>query len=534
MSNKIGRVHEGKRSFAHVGAEVMGQAAQYFVAALVIAVCVIVPLYAEDGYNQIGNAKFEVYRAIMITGCPLILIVSAIYFAFAMKGNKKTDVSVIDGFVAAYLIATCVSVLAGGFYQDALWGYYGWNMGLLSQVSFVLLYFFLSRFGKYYRAMLTILCGAACIVYVIGILHRLLIDPIGFYEGLEYFQKAQFLSTLGQASWYGSFLAVTLPVGIGVFLYADGRAWRIFGCIYTILGFCTLVTQNSDSAYFGLAGALLIFFLLSVCGRETMCRFMGVLTLFFAAGKLMYYLLQIHPNPELEPDFVTKIMWTSGLTWVLFFLCLAVTAVLYGMGQKEPELRYLAALLSKIRWIVLLAVFVAIAGVVALIVLQTRGLLPERVADRLAGISYFNWNDSWGNGRGRIWQFSAKVFWEEKWRYKLFGVGPDCFSSYLNAYYSAEEELLWGEKQLTNAHNEWLNILINGGILGAAAYIGIYVTAVARFMRNHRKDILLAGIAAACISYMCYNFFCYQQVLCTPFVFILMGIGEYIARQKSE
>ena len=127
-----------------------------------------------------------------------------------------------------------------------------------------------------------------------------------------------------------------------------------------------------------------------------------------------------------------------------------------------------------------------------------------------------------------------KVFSEEKWWHKLFGIGPDCFSSYLNAYYSAEEALLWGEKQLTNAHNEWLNILINAGIMGAAAYLGIYVTAIRSFMQNHRQDILLAGIAAACVSYMCYNFFCYQQVLCTPFIFILMGIGEYIVRKKSE
>lgn len=533
MSNKIGNVYEKKRSFAQAGADITGRAAQYLVAALAIAVCVIVPLYAQDGYNQIGNAKYEVYKAVMLAGCPLLLIVAAVFLVFEIKGNRKTDCSVTDGFVAAYLILTCVSVISGGFYEDALWGYYGWNMGLLSQVSFVLLYFFLSRFGRYYRVILTTLCATACIVYVIGILHRMMIDPIGFYDGLEYFQKAQFLSTLGQASWYGSFLAVTLPAGIGVFLYANSRVWRVLGCIYTVLGFCTLVTQNSDSAYFGLAGALLLFFLLPVGRRDTMCRFMGTLTLFFAAGKLMYFLLQIHPNPEFKPDFVTKLMWTSGVTWGLLVICLAATVVLYLFGKKEPPISYPAALMEKLRGIVPLVVLAAIAGAVALIVLQTRGILPEKISDRLAGISYFNWNDGWGNGRGRIWQFCVKVFSEEKWVHKLFGVGPDCFSSYLNAYYSEEEALLWGEKQLTNAHNEWLNILINGGIAGAAAYIGIYVTAIVRFVRSHEKDILLAGIAAACISYMCYNFFCYQQVLCTPFVFIIMGTGEYIVRQRS-
>ena len=39
------------------------------------------------------------------------------------------------------------------------------------------------------------------------------------------------------------------------------------------------------------------------------------------------------------------------------------------------------------------------------------------------------------------------------------------------------------------------------------------------------------GIVASMVSYMAYNFFCYQQVLCTPFIFLLMGIGEYMTRQ---
>lgn len=33
---------------------------------------------------------------------------------------------------------------------------------------------------------------------------------------------------------------------------------------------------------------------------------------------------------------------------------------------------------------------------------------------------------------------------------------------------------------------------------------------------------------------MAYNFFCYQQVCCTPFVFLVMGIGEYIWRREAE
>ena len=244
----------------------------------------------------------------------------------------------------------------------------------------------------------------------------------------------------------------------------------------------------------------------------------------------MYFLMQIHPNPDLEVDFITNIMWTSKVTWILLFACFATTIALY---VAETGGRKSKGSLKKVKGAVTVPIFSigAVAGIVLVIFLQAQGALPEAISKRLDTISYFNWNDDWGNGRGRIWRFSAKVFSEENVSHKLFGVGPDGFCSYVSAYHGEEEELLWGEKMLTNAHNEWLNILINGGILGAAAYLGIYVTAIRGCLRDVKRDILLAGIAAAVVSYMCYNFFCYQQVLCTPFIFILVGLGEYILRR---
>ena len=54
----------------------------------------------------------------------------------------------------------------------------------MSQLSFVLIYLAVSRFGRHYRSILIIFGGSALFVFLIGILHRMLIDPIGFYEGL--------------------------------------------------------------------------------------------------------------------------------------------------------------------------------------------------------------------------------------------------------------------------------------------------------------------------------------------------------------
>ena len=534
MGNRIVPDTDEKSLQPGSGLKVTGRLMESLFAALAIILCIVLAFYAKDGYHQIGNAKFAAYRNVMLAGYAVLFVVVIPYLLFFLKEHGKLRVSVTDGCVLAYLVLSWVAAAFGGFYEDALWGYSGWNMGLMSQLSFVLLYLFASRFGKYYRLIIAALLAAACVVYGIGILHRMLIDPIGFYDGLTNWQKTQFLSTLGQASWYGSFLAVTLPVGMGIFLYSNKKLWTILSVIFMTIGFCTLVTQNSDSAYFGLAGALIIFVMISAKERGRMYRFMLALTLFFASGKVMYYLMQLHPNPEFKADFVTGIMWTSPVTWVLLALCMIVTVVLYFMGGGKAVSRgYPASLMVRLCRFAPAAAGVVVIGMVLVIILQARGALPQGISDRLADISYWNWNNDWGNGRGRIWSFSFKMFTEAGLRHKLFGVGPDCFNSYLSAYYGEEAALFWQNTQLTNAHNEWLTSIVNLGIVGTASYLGIYVTAICRFLRLHRQNLLLAGIAAACLSYMCYNFFCYQQVLCTPFVFLLIGVGEYILREPK-
>lgn len=532
MSNKLNR-----KNGQHIdaGVEIIGQIMEYMLAIIVIAVCTAVPLYAKDGYHQIGEAKFTAYKSILVIGFTVLFVMTVVYLIFWFKEKKKWNVSVTDMMVVIYLILSGISVISGGFYNDALWGCPGWNMGFVSQLSFALLYLFLSRFGRYYRLITVVLCSVAAVVFLIGVLHRMMIDPIGFYDGLADYQKAQFLSTLGQATWYGSFLMVVLPVGTAVFLYTENRMWRVISGIYVFLGFCTLVTQNSDSAYFALAGFMLVFFGVSVEKRDSFYRFLWICTFFLAAGKLMYFLLQINPNSALEYDVITELILCSAGTWIMLAACLLGCVMLSVrkrmlQGNQSP---YPAEKMLRVRKGVLITAGALLIGIILLIVLQAKNFLPDALAERLEAIPYFNWNDSWGNGRGRIWNFSVRMYGEESLLHKLFGVGPDCFNSYVTAYYSEEAQLLWGDKLLTNAHNEWLNVLINAGLPGAAAYIGIFITAILRFLKIASGNALLTGVAAAAVSYMAYNFFCYQQVLCTPFIFIMIGIGEYIVRNEE-
>ena len=87
---------------------------------------------------------------------------------------------------------------------------------------------------------------------------------------------------------------------------------------------------------------------------------------------------------------------------------------------------------------------------------------------------------------------------------------------------------------LACAHNEWLNTLVNMGVAGFVTYIGIFLTALWRFCKKSEECPELMALAMSVMCYMGHNFFCYQQIVCTPVIFILIGVGEAIIRNKEQ
>ena len=74
-------------------------------------------------------------------------------------------------------------------------------------------------------------------------------------------------------------------------------------------------------------------------------------------------------------------------------------------------------------------------------------------------------------------------------REKAFGVGPDCFMPYSYSIPEYADKLYqyWKPNILTNAHNEFLNLLICIGIAGLLAFIAMLCMGVARFTVHHGK-----------------------------------------------
>lgn len=513
---------------------------EYLCAFWAIVLAFAVPLYMKDGYYQIGTAKYDAYARVVVFGMPVLLLLVLLYVIFAVKEkgisvqgwkNVWADMSVTDRFVLAYIVAVLISFLFCGQWEEAFWGYNGWFMGLFSQLSFVLIYFIFSRFMKDSPLVLSVLCAVSAYVFVVGIQHRLLIDTVGTYETLSDYYKTQFLSTLGQASWYSSFMTVIIPIGMFALWHLKHWALRLISGLFVLLSFMTMVTQNTDSAYFGFLAATLVLFHVSVKGADRMRRFFEVLLLFTLAPKCMQGLLKLYPNEIMTWDTISAFLLFDVRVWLLVLFCAVMIAVFAVLEKKD---KYPENGMRIFRNVVYGLLGGMLVFWIVMLVWSANGTLPGPLATLAEKVPYLLWHNGWGNGRGFTWSITMQMLMEMNWKNLIFGVGPDCYAIYAHGNYNEALQAVWGSNILTNAHNEWLNMFFDCGILGGVTYLGIFISALVRFVKKSESKPLLLGLAACIAAYMAHNLFCYQQVLCTPFVFLFMACGEYQIRKKEQ
>ncbi|NLG04073.1 MAG: hypothetical protein GX567_09645 [Clostridia bacterium] len=492
-------------------------------------------LFYHDKYFDIGDFKYEMFFKITIvmlifaaiTGV-ILLIMSRKKLSFKQLPDK---LSTLDLFVIGYACLALSSYFLSSYPQDALYGYNGWKMGLISQLMFVAIYFLVSRFwmDSWMPDFLVMLFGSSAFVFLFAILHRFMIDPLALYEGVDSKYYIEFLTTIGQATWYSSFLCIVLPIGVVVLWKAEKKWVKICMTIYCFLGFSTLVTQNSDSAFIALATLMFVLFCFSFDSNKDMLRFLLIVILCIGSMRIMGILQLLFPGQAVELDTISVVCSQNVIMWPV--LLIVILLYFYLRNREKKQMMDV----GKVIWLKRTALIALPTGLILiflLIYLNTNQLLPPALAF-LNKIPYLYFDEGWGNTRGGIWMYSAKMFSEFPLKEKLFGVGPDSFAAYTYEFYKKEAESTWGSI-LTNAHCEWFNLTICTGIFGGIAYLGTFISAAVTFTKNRARNTMIAAAGLSIFCYIFHNIFCYQQVICTPIIFLFMGIGSHLCRTKEQ
>ncbi len=518
----------------------------------------IFPLYYKEQYYKIGDAKFDFFwntSLLFIAGTLCFLLLKAVLesitkqkavkeskFVLKKESTKKfrllefiENLSLPDYGILLYGICVLLSFFFSENKEYALKGAAGWEMGLCTQWIMIALYFILSRQEKIEKWLLWVHLGASFLVYGLGILHRFEIDPLGMYEGLTINQMIEFLSTIGQATWFSGYVCTTFAIGVGMFYVSKKRMVRIITGMYSVVSFAVLVTQNSDSAFAALAGILLLLGYFSLRKIEMWCRFLQILCLMWGtfAGVGILQILWAHRAVPL--DTLSVFFSQSLLTKVMFVITLGMLFFYQDWKKKSKEKQeHLMQITKRIYQVMLVVLAAAAAALIMFIYLNTKGYLLEWFGYRSTN-QYLLFDYHWGSNRGSTWMITWQAFWQLPFYQKLFGVGPDSLSVYLYSIPEISDFLssLWGSVRLTNAHNEYLNSLMCYGMVGVGAWIGVLAGGIRYFYQKAKENSFMILFALCIMGYAGHNIFCYQQVCATPFLFLFMGIAESLTKSEN-
>lgn len=494
-----------------------------------LVMVVVYPLYVKGGYLEIGDVKYFFFRNISLVSMGVMLLV-VVCFVF-LRGEAWSiadhyrNLSVTDWFVYGYLVAVLLSYLFTAFRQEAFWGAAGWNMGLVSQVLFVAFYFLFSRYFKWDRKFLYAMLFSSGLVFLLGILNRYSVYPISMLG-----QTPAFISTLGNINWFCGYWAVIAPFGILWYWNSKERLQQITSGIYVVIAFLIGIVQGSNSAYLALAGLFLLLLGLSFRKNLYMKRFLELCILFAVScqiGMLFRHL------PGLTINYKNKlgeVLTDTNVAAYIGIIAVVIYLLFIGLIKKKEYQITEHKGIGKIVFIVALALLI---GYFVLLAVNT--CMPGGIFG-LSGVPIFTFNDTWASSRGATWRSGLEAFGQMSPLHKLIGVGPDCFAEYVYSVPGLAQDVYarFGDARLTNAHNEWLTVLINQGILGCVCYAGIFLSAVARFLKKAKTEPDLYLCAAAVLAYMVHNMFSFQQILNAPFAFMILGIGEGLCRKGSD
>lgn len=178
----------------------------------------------------------------------------------------------------------------------AFMGTDGWYMGVIAQILFVATYLVFCNIKVPIEALVGFNMIGSGVCLIIGICQRFGQDLLHLYWDMEPEVVRDYLSTIGNRTWYSGYICSVFPIGLYYFWHTEKKLWQALFGVYVFLGFSGIVTINSDSAYVGIFAVLFALGLMSIGKEGKGTRYSIILDLLFGASSLMAFLKKLWPD----------------------------------------------------------------------------------------------------------------------------------------------------------------------------------------------------------------------------------------------
>lgn len=480
-------------------------AVSLLTAAYLSAVFFVLPLIFSNFYFNITETK----QAFFLTssGVYLLLLLFA-RIAFPVDfglAKPRTPLHPAGLALSGLFVASVVGGLFSRYPDEVFWGPNNRYQGLLTLFCYALVVLALSRRTIELRWPERALALAAAMVGLLGLLNHFGVDPFGFYANLRQADLGRFLSTLGNADFYGSYIVMALPAALGIFLHVRTKLATVCSALALVCVSFGALAAGSDSVALGLIPVAVVFPFLLFSDNSAMRRFLLGGAIFFLCAFVFGLLSDRLPAATYLSYFSMRVSRAA--------VALPVAAILLLLRLALRQAGTTRLLRLKRPYGIVIAASLAL-GVLALVLLNTAlRSLPLGSLER-----YLRFSESWGTDRGKIWMFVSRFYHSLPTMQKLFGAGSGAL------FHADAIKPLFSDASLDTAHNEYLQYLVTNGTLGLICYLAALVFAIRSGLNKCASLPAYRGLTVAVIAYAVQAAVNIAQPASTPLFFVLLGV----------
>ena len=459
-------------------------------------------IVSPKGYGDITQTKTVFFMAVTAVFALFRLICCLIDKRFPYP---KT---VAQWAVLCYLLATCASAL-WSTYEGTLRGL-GRGEGVLTVLFYCLVFF--CGCGIIFKRRHIIPLGLAVIVFsVIGILQICDMNPLGLYPDIYLYYAAMdvytapFIGTIGNSGIAGAFLSVCIPLFFVWFITGKRRLDYLI-LIPLCSAFFLLMYSDVSGAKLASVAAIVLGAVFTLTDKNRIYRTFTALSVITFATALTYYIVPVYEFPKLS--FVFR---ENGI----FIAMMAFAALLSLAGWLVHKIDF-SVNIKLLRRVMLIAL--AVIGVCGLIYVYFSDAQSGFIYE-LNQVMHGNFADEFGSSRLRIWKRCIEMFKE----YPILGSGPDTAVMRFNIIFERFSPI-WQKLIRTgvdSAHNEFLNLLVNVGIVGLVPF----AVAICAVLFKKKKP-LNKLCAIAVLGYVVQAMFLFSITITAPYFWLFMGLAD--------
>ena len=459
---------------------------------------VMLPLAVHSAYYDITLAKAVVFWV-------LSALLLAAFAVWRIAGRKDAPqplpLSLPDLLFCVFALTHIASTLLFRPLSAGLLASDNRYQGIVSFAMYLGVFLVLRRHGSFaalvrYALWLGVSAAAALAVgEVFGV------DLLGLRAISPAIELPRFFSTVGNITFLSALCVLFLPLFSVLAIDAESVSGGIIWSLGALLTLCCGIAVRADG--FAL-GALAGFALIPLLTREERLvrrvpllwgtAALAALLFSFAMRRGALYPLSLLGRVLTSPVLLLGVAAVSAVLWV----------VLSRQGDRE------VAVFRRVYLIFFWAVFALGAGFLVLANTLWRDSLP----DALAAVAVFS--PSWGTDRGAEWMSFWQMFRDSSLLQKLIGNGAGALADWDRAH------RLFSDAVTDSAHNEYLQYLLTGGMLGLGAYLGLLALALRTALR--RPSPTRTALALGCASYAVQAAVNIAQPFTTPLFLALLAL----------